>query len=136
MIGIVIVSHSYHLGLEVMKIASDMCSSSGIKFPLINASGMEDTSLGTDPEKISRCIKKAHNGRGVILLCDLGSSVQNALKAIDMLEDMERNSTFIADAPLVEGLIVATSANCKQNDIRCLLSEIEEVKTFPKIKRG
>ena len=136
MIGIVIVSHSYHLGVEVMKIASDMYSSSGIKFPMINASGLEDSALGTDPEKIFKCIKKVHNGRGVILLCDLGSSVQNALKAIAMLEEGEQNSTFIADAPIVEGAIVAASANCKQTDLKCLLGEIEEVKTFPKIRRA
>lgn len=136
MIGIVIVSHSYHLGVEVMKIASNMYSSSGIKFPMINASGLEDNSLGTDPEKIYRCIKKVHNGRGVILLCDLGSSVQNAMKAIDMLDEKKRSSTFIADAPIVEGAIVAASANCKQSDLKCLLGEIEEVKSFPKVRRA
>ena len=112
-----------------------MLSPAEIKFPLINASGNEDRSLGTDPLRIFTCIRQANRGKGVIILCDLGSSVQNSLEAIELLDDEERKSVIVADAPLVEGLIVAASANCISSDLDCLLKEIEEVKTFPKIRR-
>lgn len=134
MIGIVIVSHSYHLGAEVIKIAEDMFSPSKIKFPMLNASGLEDRSLGTSPERIYRCIKKANSGRGVIIICDLGSSVYNSLEAIKLLDNHDRKKVFIADAPLVEGSIVASSANCKKSDLKCLLNEIQEVKKFSKLR--
>ena len=135
MIGIVIVSHSFHLGAEVIKIALDMSSPTQLKFPLINASGNKDKSLGTDPMRIFSCIKEANRGKGVIILCDLGSSVQNSIEAIELLEGEERKDVFIADAPLVEGVIVAASANSGNTDLATLLMEIEEVKTFPKVKR-
>lgn len=133
MVGIVVVSHSFRLGTEVINIASDLFPD--IHFPLINASGMDDSSLGTDPARILSGIRMANSGKGVIILCDLGSSIQNSIKAIGLLEDWEKKQVFIADAPLVEGAIVASSANSQRSSISSILSEIEEIKSFAKIRK-
>lgn len=133
MAGIVVVSHSFNLGVEVIKIATEL--SSEINFPLINASGMKDLSLGTDPDRILSSIREGNRGKGVIIICDLGSSIKNSLKAINLLEDHEKKQVFIADAPLVEGTIIAATANYKCNSISCILNEIEESKTFTKFRR-
>lgn len=133
MAGILVVSHSFHLGVEVIKVATEL--SPKIKFPLVNASGMKDTSLGTDPDRILSGIREANRGKGVIILCDLGNSVLDSLKAISLLDPHEKKQVFIADAPLVEGAIIAATANCSCNTLSCILNEIEESKTFPKFRR-
>lgn len=127
MIGFVVVSHNKKLVDEAIKLAKIMQFED---FPIINAGGLDDSDeYGTDAVKIINSINEANSGDGVLVFCELGSSCMNSQIAIDMVDDV---NVRIVDAPLVEGLVVATSANTKDIDIDALEKEILEIKEFSK----
>ncbi|WP_067141467.1 dihydroxyacetone kinase phosphoryl donor subunit DhaM [Oceanivirga salmonicida] len=127
MIGMVVVSHNKYLAEETIKLASIMKSG---EFNIVNAGGMVDSEeYGTDPIKIMECINQANSGDGVIVFCELGSSLMNTQMAVEMLND---DKVKIADAPLVEGLVVGVSSNSEDSTLEELLNEIEEVKNLKK----
>ncbi len=128
MIGMVIVSHSYKLGEEIIKFVNELRSHD---FPLINASGLDEITLGTNPLKISEAINEANIGDGVVLLCDLGSSVMSSEMAIEMLGNPK--DVLIADAPIVEGAIVGASVNMPGTSMDLLLENLMECRTVSKI---
>ena len=72
---------------------------------LIPAGGLEDGTLGTDTMKILDAVRTANDGDGVALLVDLGSGIMSAETAIELLDG--EFPARIADAPLVEGAVVA-----------------------------
>ena len=102
MVGLVIVSHSVKIAEGVCDLALQMAS--GYK-QMIPAGGLEDGSLGTDPTRILAAIRDANDGDGVAVLVDLGSGIMSAETAIDLLDG--EFPARIADAPLVEGAVVA-----------------------------
>ena len=86
--------------------------------------------FGTCPKIIEQAIEAANQGDGVVILCDLGSSVINARKAQESIGNRIR--VEIVDAPLVEGTIVAVSANHPKVKMENLIDYIKESKEFPK----
>ena len=102
MVGIVIVSHSCKIAEGVCDLALQMASDYKKMIP---AGGLEDGSLGTDPMRILDAVRSANDGDGVAIFVDLGSGIMSAETAIDLL-DWEFPAR-IADAPLVEGAVVA-----------------------------
>ncbi len=103
MVGLVIVSHSCKIAEGVVDLASQMAPDyDGLRA----AGGMEDGEIGTDAMKIMNAVQEVNTGDGVLILCDLGSAIMSAETAIDFLEE-EDGPVKIADAPLVEGAIVA-----------------------------
>ena len=67
----------------------------------------------------------------MVVLCDLGSSILNARKAKKRIEGKVR--VEIVDAPLVEGAIVAVSANHPKLKMEEFVEFIKEAKGFPKL---
>jgi PTS hybrid protein len=58
--------------------------------------------------KIAEAIAAADEGEGVLVLVDLGSAVLSAQLAIDeLVEEEARDRVRIAEAPVVEGAVVA-----------------------------
>ena len=55
--------------------------------------------------------------------------------AIDFLKDegINTENIKIADAPLVEGLIAGVAVNDEKADIKSILDELKELKTFSKL---
>ncbi len=102
MVGLVIVSHSSKIAEGVCDLALQMAS--GYR-QMIPAGGLKDGSLGTDPTRILDAIRSANDGNGVAVLVDLGSGIMSAETAIDLLDG--EFPARIADAPLVEGAVVA-----------------------------
>ena len=102
MVGMVIVSHSSKIAEGVCDLALQMASDYEKMIP---AGGLEDGSLGTDPMRILDALRSANDGDGVAVLVDLGSGIMSAEAAIKLL-DWEFPAR-IADAPLVEGAVVA-----------------------------
>jgi len=127
MVGIVIVSHSFGVGRELIKFCQEL---KNYDFPLINASGLEENILGTNPLEISKAIEAADQGDGVIVLCDLGSAVMSSEMALELLEG--EHKVTIADAPLVEGAIIGSTSNSPNLSLKELYEEILEAKTTPK----
>jgi len=104
MVGIVIVSHSKTLAEGVVELSRMMA-----KPNIVAAGGMEDGSLGTDYNKILEAIKQVNEGDGVLILMDMGSAVMTTDMVIEELNDIE---ILKADAPLVEGSVVASISAC------------------------
>lgn len=127
MIGFVVVSHNKKLVDEAIKLAKIMQFED---FPIINAGGLANSDdFGTDATIIMNAINEANNGDGVLIFCELGSSCMNSQMAVDMIDD---KNVRIIDAPLIEGLVIGTSANSKDIDINDLEKEILEIKNFSK----
>ncbi|MDU1910134.1 dihydroxyacetone kinase phosphoryl donor subunit DhaM [Fusobacterium sp.] len=128
MVGIVVVAHNPKLSQEIINFCMELKNSN---FMLENGGGTEeDNRYGTCPEVIARAIKKANQGDGVVILCDLGSSVMNAETAKERLKDEIK--VEIVDAPIVEGTIVGVSANHPKVNLKTLVEFIKESKEFPK----
>ncbi|MBP3689923.1 MAG: PTS-dependent dihydroxyacetone kinase phosphotransferase subunit DhaM [Schwartzia sp.] len=102
MVGMVIVSHSSKIAEGVCDLALQMASDYEKMIP---AGGLEDGSLGTDPMRILDALRSANDGDGVAVLVDLGSGIMSAETAIELLDG--EFPARIADAPLVEGAVVA-----------------------------
>jgi dihydroxyacetone kinase phosphotransfer subunit len=130
MIGLIIVSHNRNLGEEIINLTSEMKSH---PFKVLNGSGTSGDYYGTDPMIILEKIKEADEGEGAVILCDLGSAVMNAQMAIEFLETDQQERIIIADAPIVEGALVAMSANCPDTTLEEFVEEIEESRGFSKL---
>ncbi|MHD0316081.1 PTS-dependent dihydroxyacetone kinase phosphotransferase subunit DhaM [Fusobacterium sp. THCT1E2] len=128
MVGIVVVAHNPKLSQEIINFCMELKNSD---FMLENGGGLEnDDGYGTCPEVITKAIRKAEQGDGVVILCDLGSSVINAETAKERLKNEIR--VEIVDAPIVEGAIVGVSSNHPKVKLETLVEFIKESKEFPK----
>ena len=116
MLGFVVVSHSKELAEAAIHLANEM---KRYDFPLINGSGTDGDFLGSNPLIIKEAILNAKTDKGALVFVDIGSSVLNTQVAIDFLADegIDVKSIKIADAPLVEGLIVGVAVNDEKADI-------------------
>jgi dihydroxyacetone kinase phosphotransfer subunit len=72
------------------------------------AGGTDDGGMGTDATLVAEAIAAADSGDGVLVFADLGSAVLSAQLAIDeLVDEHRRDSVRIAEAPLVEGAVIA-----------------------------
>jgi PTS hybrid protein len=106
LVGLVFVSHSAKIAEGVVELARQMAG--GVA--LVAAGGTEDGGIGTSFDKVTAAIAAADAGRGVVILCDLGSAILTAETALDFLDDVLRDRVLIVDAPLVEGGVAAAVA--------------------------
>ena len=128
MVGIVVVAHNPKLSQEIINFCMELKNGD---FMLENGGGTEDDNeYGTCPKVIAKAIRRANQGDGVVILCDLGSSVMNAETAKEQLRDEIRIE--IVDAPIVEGTIVGVSSNHPKVNLETLVGFIKESKEFPK----
>ncbi|QZX48867.1 dihydroxyacetone kinase phosphoryl donor subunit DhaM [Mycoplasma sp. E35C] len=132
MVGIVIVSHNYKLGAEIINFVNEMKFA---KFEIINASGIDENTFGSDPLKIKQAIQQAWTDEGVLIFADIGSSILNAQMAIEFLdEQFDKSKVIMADAPIVEGALVAVSLNVEQDNVMVkILDELAKLKTLKKV---
>ena len=130
MVGIVIVSHSAKVAEGVKEMAEQMAGSGQ---RIIAAGGLEDSSLGTDAIKISSAISAADSSDGVAVLVDLGSAVLSAETALELLDETVRQRVRIADAPLLEGSIVAAVQAAAGDPLTAVVAAAEETREFRKI---
>ena len=101
MVGIVVVSHSEALAKSIVELTKMMADGA----PVAAAGGLEDGSFGTSYDKIKMAIDEVNSPDGVILLMDMGSAVMTTEM---VLEEYTGENVRMADAPLVEGAIIAT----------------------------
>ena len=104
MVGLVIVSHSYDVAKGVKELSMQMVQSD---IKIIDAGGMSNGEIGTDPNKIRDAILAADTGEGAVILVDLGSAIMSSEMAIEFLDADQQERVVIADAPVVEGSIIA-----------------------------
>lgn len=121
MVGIVVVSHSEKLAQSVVELAHCMAKTARI----VAAGGKDDGDFGTSYEKINNAVDQVYSDDGVVLICDLGSSV---MESKNILEDKldEGKKIVIADCSIVEGAIAAcVSASCGL-PLEAVVSQAEE----------
>ena len=103
-VGLVVVSHSAKVAEGVVELAAQMAAEVRIRA----AGGTADGGIGTDATLIAEAVEAADDGDGVLVLVDLGSAVLSAQLAIDeLVEEGTRDRVRIAEAPVVEGAVVA-----------------------------
>ena len=106
MVGILVVSHSADAAKGICDIASTMTGEENCA--LIDWVGGDEGRLGVSvgmildvlAEMLTRC-------EGVLIVPDIGSSVLSARSAVDMLRLQDASRVTIADAPVLEGAIMA-----------------------------
>lgn len=128
MVGIVIVSHQTSMADDMIKFLDIFKTSD---FNIINGSD-NSIAFGTTVKYVEEAIKKADQGEGVLLLVDLGSSIDISMQAIEKLKNSIE--VEIADAPLLEGAISAVAANDIEVDLKELKRIAEDSRNFRKVK--
>lgn len=127
MVGLVIVSHSRQISEGVCELVSQVWSG---EQNIVPAGGLEDGSLGTDALRILDAIKSVNRGDGVLILCDIGSSILSAETAMELLE--EECDVRIADAPLVEGAVAAAVEAGSGSDLYAVCLAAESARNYHK----
>ncbi len=133
MVGLVIVSHSAKIAEGVREMAEEI-STNGVK--IATAGGLADGSMGTDAVRIMEAVKEADSGDGVLVLCDIGSSIMSAEMALELLNEEQDGGALrsvIADAPLVEGAIAAAAEAGGGTSLEEVKAAAEETRTWPKL---
>lgn len=128
MINFVVVSHSKKLAEAAIELASIMKNS---EFKIVNAAGLVDSDgFGTDVQKVIEAINSVNEGDGVLVFCEIGSSLMSSQMAVEMIGD---EKVILVDAPFVESLMAATATNNKNITLEQLLEETLLTKSFSKL---
>ena len=129
MVGIVLVSDSWKIAEGIRDLALEMAHGyEGIRC----AGGLEDGTIGTDAVRIMEAIQDADSGDGVVVLADLGSGIISAEMAIDMLDGAVK--VQLADAPIVEGAIIAAVEASIGSSFEKVIEEAEKTRDFRKVQ--
>lgn len=126
-VGIVLVSHSAKLATGLGELLAQIGSDT---VPVVTAGGTDDGRIGTSYELIAQAIVKADQGRGVLVLPDLGSSV---LTTRTVLEDQPRADVIVVDAPFVEGAVAAVVTAATGGDLDAVITAAKEARDVPKL---
>jgi dihydroxyacetone kinase phosphotransfer subunit len=130
LVGVVIVSHSKKIAEGIKELAEQMADR---QLRIIAAGGMEEGEIGTDAIKISKAIFKANTGDGVVVLVDLGSGILSTQTAIELLDEELINLIRIADAPIVEGAIIAVIQASLGGSLDEVVKAAEETRSMQKL---
>jgi len=128
-VGIVLVSHSAALAEGAAELAAQV---SGGTVAIIPAGGTDDGRLGTSAAKVTRAVKLADAGAGVVIVPDLGSAVLTVRALLGEPGDLPA-PVEIADAPFVEGVVAATVTAAGGGDIKAVLAAAEEARHARKL---
>lgn len=129
MVGIVIVSHSWKIAEGVKDLAQEMAQDFK---GLYAAGGLEDGTIGTDAMRIMEACQNANDGDGVVILADIGSGIMSAETAVDFIDG--EFPVQIADAPIVEGAIVAAVEASIGSGFERVIEAAEETRGFKKLQ--
>lgn len=125
-VGLVFVSHSARLAEGLVELAAQMASS----VVLVAAGGRDDGGIGTSLDRVVAALAAADSGGGVVVLCDLGSSIMTAEMAVELLEDHARERVRIVDAPLVEGAVAAAVTAAAGASLVAVVAAAESARGF------
>jgi PTS hybrid protein len=123
-VGIVLVSHSEKIAEGTADLATQV---GGGTVAVVAAGGTDDGGLGTSASRITRGLRLADTGAGVLVLPDLGSAVLTVQALLaDPPDDLPELSVALADAPFVEGAVAATVAAASGADLKTVAAVAEE----------
>lgn len=130
MVGIVIVSHSPKIAQGAKELADQMAQQ---RVTIVAAGGVDDETIGSNPERIHSALVQADGGDGVLILVDVLGAVMSAQFAIEMLPEEKQAQVVISEAPLVEGAIIAAVQASIGNDLAEVNAAAEATRTMQKI---
>ncbi len=126
MVGIVIVSHSEKIAQGVI----ELCTQMAPEVSMAAAGGLPGGEIGTDFARIYEAIESVMSEDGVAVLFDLGS----ALMTTEMvMEQFEGSRIMLADAPIVEGAVVAAVSASMGLELSQVVAEARTAAQTPKI---
>lgn len=120
-VGIVLVSHSSALAQAARLLADEVVGEHPPRIAL--AAGRADGGTGTNATRVAAAISEASQGRGVVVITDLGSAVLSADMALEQLGG--RIPVRVVAAPFVEGLLAATVRAAAGDDLDTVAAEAE-----------
>lgn len=127
--AVLIVSHSCGLAEGVRELALQMAHG-GVNVGAVG--GTDDGGIGTSAMLIADALRAAlERARSVVVLMDLGSAYLNTVMAGELLEPELRGRIVLADAPLIEGAVlavVAAAAGESADDVRARAEEAREMR--------
>ena len=129
MVNIILVSHVKEIAEGAKKLAEQMKQG---EVEIIAVGGTADGDIGTDPDAIESAIKEVNKDDGIIILADLGSAIMSVNMVLDWLGDEVREKIVLADAPFVEGAVVAAVEAGMGNPIEEILESIESAEMIKK----
>lgn len=120
-VGIVLVSHSSELAMAARRLADEVVGEHPPRIAI--AAGRADGGTGTNATRVAAAISEASQGRGVVVITDLGSAVLSADMALEQLGG--RIPVRVVAAPFVEGLLAAAVRAGVGDDLDTVAAEAE-----------
>lgn len=120
-VGIVLVSHSSELAMAARRLADEVVGEHPPRIAI--AAGRADGGTGTNATRVAAAISEASQGRGVVVITDLGSAVLSADMALEQLGG--RIPVRVVAAPFVEGLLAAAVRAGVGGDLDTVAAEAE-----------
>lgn len=132
MVGIVIISHSNAVATGAREMAAQMA---GTEVIIAACGGNKQGGIGTDPDAIRIALDQAWSDDGVLVLADLGSAVMSAELVMEMLPQERRRRVSIADAPVVEGAVLAAVEASMRRSLADVQAAAEGARAMRKVNR-
>jgi phosphoenolpyruvate---glycerone phosphotransferase subunit DhaM len=129
--AVLIVSHSRSLAEGVRELALQMAHN-GVDVGAVG--GTEEGGIGTSAVLIADALRAAlSRAKGVVVLMDLGSAYLNTVMASELLEAELRSRIELADAPLIEGAVLAVVAAAAGENAADVRARAEEARDMRKV---
>ncbi|GGJ26829.1 PTS-dependent dihydroxyacetone kinase phosphotransferase subunit DhaM [Deinococcus roseus] len=126
--AIVVVAHTQQLAQSVLELTLQMTRT---PHQIWAVGGSDHGGVGTSSRRIEEALHAAlENHDGAVLLLDLGSACLNARIAAEKFRD---KPVYIADAPLVEGSILAGVAAAAGEAPETVKQRAEEARNIRKV---
>ena len=132
--AVVVVSHSKALADGVKELALQMARSNTSVWAV---GGTDDGGIGTSAVAIHDALVDALAAANeAVVLMDLGSAHLNTVMAIEMLDEDLRPRVSMADAPLVEGAVLAVVSAASGDNAQEVRARAEEAREMRKLIYG
>ncbi|WP_354381155.1 PTS fructose transporter subunit IIA [Streptomyces sp. PvR034] len=130
-VGVVLVSHSKAVAESVAELTRALLGSAE-PGPLALAGGTRDGGIGTSAALVREAVRAVDEGRGVAVLCDMGSAVLTVKSLIGDEEAGLPAGTRIVDAPFLEGAVAITLTSAIGADLDAVLAAAADARDYRK----
>ena len=131
MIGVLVVSHSAQAAAGIVEIASQMSGGACVKGVGGNDSGGIGSSVPMVFEALSEMLSLCDS---VVMIPDLGSSVLSSRAVLEMLDEADFKRVRVADAPVLEGSVVAAIEAGAGSSMEDVLNSAKEARNMEKLQ--
>lgn len=123
MVNILIISHSLKIAEGTKELAEEM-KQADVDIQI--AGGTNNGQLGTDADLIEKKLKSMDSEDGIVVLADLGSAVMSFNMVKGWLPAEKKSLVKLADAPIVEGAVLAAVEASLGKSLDEVLASIEK----------